>query len=506
MYSQPNRNFSIRLIILLIACILFLLQLWYFGPYTIDDAFISYRYAQHLAQGHGFTWNPGCAPVEGFTNFLWVVVLSCFFIVTADLVVTSKILSAVAGIITIFLLERSSRTISQSNSALTAIPSLIFSLAPFTAFHSAEGLETTFYTMLISLVVYAALRIQETESSKWVHLLYSGIFLSGLTRPEGILFGAAIIISIIFSSNRYRLPLHSSLRSFTVFFILGVIYFIWRWKYFGYLFPNPFYIKHGFSLYHSNGAEYVGWFLLIYALVPFIIFFSNIFRKNFSRKVYVIIAPILLILIFYLGVDPIMGTAHRYLMPLFPVVLLLIVPRSLGEQRSSSIIISAGCFLTIVIIFIATFSDLKKEAIEYTRGMNSAHIKLGKLLHSIYSKPESRLLVCGDAGAIPYYSGFRTIDLIGLNNPSLVHDGFSSDYIFNQQPDVLALYSKNGYEVSADLGNGNDGRLALSPRMKEYEHVGSLFFNRNYYLIVFVRSGKTEGKELRKVLNTSEQP
>ena len=39
----------------------------------VDDAMISMRYAQHLAQGHGLTWNIGEAPVEGFTNLGWTL-------------------------------------------------------------------------------------------------------------------------------------------------------------------------------------------------------------------------------------------------------------------------------------------------------------------------------------------------------------------------------------------------------------------------------------------------
>jgi len=40
-----------------------------------DDAFISFRYARHLAEGQGLVWNPE-ERVEGYTNFLWVLVLA----------------------------------------------------------------------------------------------------------------------------------------------------------------------------------------------------------------------------------------------------------------------------------------------------------------------------------------------------------------------------------------------------------------------------------------------
>jgi len=37
---------------------------------------ISMRYARHFADGHGFVWNIGEPPIEGFTNLLWVLWMS----------------------------------------------------------------------------------------------------------------------------------------------------------------------------------------------------------------------------------------------------------------------------------------------------------------------------------------------------------------------------------------------------------------------------------------------
>lgn len=41
-----------------------------------DDAMISLRYARNLAQGAGLAWNPGQPRVEGYTNFLWTLVMA----------------------------------------------------------------------------------------------------------------------------------------------------------------------------------------------------------------------------------------------------------------------------------------------------------------------------------------------------------------------------------------------------------------------------------------------
>ena len=47
--------------------------LYYRG--LIDDAFISFRYAANLVDGHGLVFNHG-ERVEGYTNLLWVLILS----------------------------------------------------------------------------------------------------------------------------------------------------------------------------------------------------------------------------------------------------------------------------------------------------------------------------------------------------------------------------------------------------------------------------------------------
>lgn len=46
------------------------------GAWIVDDAGISFAYARSLATGHGLVAQAGEPPVEGFTNLLWVILLS----------------------------------------------------------------------------------------------------------------------------------------------------------------------------------------------------------------------------------------------------------------------------------------------------------------------------------------------------------------------------------------------------------------------------------------------
>jgi arabinofuranosyltransferase len=50
-----------------------------FSSHPHEDAAMLMRYARHLAEGHGVVWNVGESPVDGATDFLFMVVLSGVF-------------------------------------------------------------------------------------------------------------------------------------------------------------------------------------------------------------------------------------------------------------------------------------------------------------------------------------------------------------------------------------------------------------------------------------------
>ena len=43
-------------------------------PFNTDDAYITLRYARHWVEGHGISWNIGEPRVEGYSNFLFLVI------------------------------------------------------------------------------------------------------------------------------------------------------------------------------------------------------------------------------------------------------------------------------------------------------------------------------------------------------------------------------------------------------------------------------------------------
>src|SRR3989337_1875611 len=76
-----------------------------FFRFFADDAFISLRYALHLAQGLGPNWNAQ-GHVEGYTSFLHMASLAALAKLGLDLVPTAQTLGALAVVGTFVLVFR----------------------------------------------------------------------------------------------------------------------------------------------------------------------------------------------------------------------------------------------------------------------------------------------------------------------------------------------------------------------------------------------------------------
>ena len=73
--------------------------------FLCDDAFISFRYARNLARHGSLVYNAEPLEyVEGYTNFLWVLVLAAGDVVGIDPPTFAPVLTAVSAMASLFLL------------------------------------------------------------------------------------------------------------------------------------------------------------------------------------------------------------------------------------------------------------------------------------------------------------------------------------------------------------------------------------------------------------------
>ena len=73
-----NKKQILNLSILVLAISIFLMFSIKNIDFTYDDSFITYRYSDNLANGHGFSWNYDGKPEFGFTSYFQTILVAVY--------------------------------------------------------------------------------------------------------------------------------------------------------------------------------------------------------------------------------------------------------------------------------------------------------------------------------------------------------------------------------------------------------------------------------------------
>src|SRR5258705_12831266 len=97
-----------------------------------EDAFITFRFAKNLAQGHGILWNVGEPPVEGYTNFLWLIISAVILRVGIKIEIASQVLGVIVSIASLIYTYQFSNRLMNVNRLHSLIPCLFLAFSgPF---------------------------------------------------------------------------------------------------------------------------------------------------------------------------------------------------------------------------------------------------------------------------------------------------------------------------------------------------------------------------------------
>jgi len=250
--------------------------LLYFGWrefwFLTDDAFIAFRYVGNSILGHGYTWNaPPFRPVEGYTSFLWVVLLEYVWRLFGVLPpkaanVLSLILSYGSLVLTVFAVLRMklSKRIEKFRFMLLFLVLLgVLSNRTFLTWASS-GLETALFNFLILLWLTVAVFGKE-RGPLWLVGLSGSASLVYLTRPDGILVALAtcllVLLSLVgrFKSRSLNLKWFLSILPLAI----PIVHVLWRKSYYGEWLPNTYYAKH-VAAWPEAGVRYMLSFLIEY--------------------------------------------------------------------------------------------------------------------------------------------------------------------------------------------------------------------------------------------------
>jgi hypothetical protein len=450
--------------------------------FLVDDAFISFRYADNIASGHGAVFNVG-EKVEGYTNFLWVVILSMFSFIGLQPHHIASILS-ISCSITLFLclIYFNNRLFAQKRYDLfLLIAPLFLALNRTYAVWSTGGLETRLFSLFVFLAVIFLARRDSTGAK---HLRLSALFfaLASLTRPEGILLFGSFFGIYLISHMKNAAKVRDTGKSSIIYFIIVASHFIFRLIYYGYPFPNTFYAKvtgawfdaglqylflfvHEHGLYLllplgilllSKGYDRERRRLLIHIsvpLVPYLIYLAYIGGDHFEYRPLDVILPFLVIGI-QEGIRAVYDILRRRLTwiakPAVALLLLLImflnaVPGYLShldfpDRYDSAVAVRTaesgsklpaavpglGSYLKVLdrthSRLAANFVCIRQE--EHKMALDQVFIPQARLFEKAIeekyiSRDETISLWC--VGAIPYFSGLRTVDFLGLTDEHIAH-------------------------------------------------------------------------------------
>jgi arabinofuranosyltransferase len=472
-------------------------------PYTTDDAFISLRHAQNLARGHGLVYNAG-ERVDGYTNFLWTVILAIPFLLRWDPVLFIKgagVALALGSAVQLFRLGEAATDATrgtgrrgvETSRLLAFLPAAWFLLTPSVMVDVVEGLETVLFVLLLLTAVTLFLRERDG-----IRFPRSAVALAALalTRPDGILF-APFLFAMALLEKRNRRYL---LRAAGTFALIFGFFFILHWTYYGHPLSNTYYAKGAGGWYlaergwtglrrfvHECGGW--GWIAAVPALLS----------SRTRRVAWTLAGVVLLRFAFQVWSGGPWGGGFRFLTPALPFIYLLSalgIAVVIRPGRERSVAGAAACVAITLLILMPgwrAYRSTEAGVLRYARALSGAHRELGMGIRAGTS-PDA-VIAMDDAGLGPFLAERRNIDMLGLNDAHIAHlpgryvEKFDVRYVLGRRPDLIVLIASRDRPSSrGDFRlRGHAAMFADSAFQSAYAWSRAYTFSSDYRLAVYRR-------------------
>lgn len=465
---------------------------------TFDDAFISFRYAENLAHGNGLVFNLG-ERVEGFSNFLWTVLLVPFVWLGVPsfefgLLVTAKVLGALFALGTLVLMPALARRVGGPRHAWLA--ALVLSVqAPF-ALWAVGGLETSLVTLLECGALFLHLREHDAGSepgARPARTIVPSAFvwlLAALTRPEPPAYFALCLIDRACTRLRaqgLRTWLGHEARFLAWFVVPYAAFLAFRWSYYGELLPNTYFAKmHLGPRIWARGLNYVEWGadVLGWPWVLGLALLGIVLGGRWTARVRLVMALLALHLVVTVREGGDWMPALRFFVPMLPLAALLVHAGYVGLGKVSAQTLlperdlptwvidpawmrrlrvlvgrwepplrwmrrAGGPLLVGLALAAGVRSDRSVNLAWYPSGFDGvwldcfSHFRVARYLDQDATR--GALLATSEAGVIPYYTGLPLLDLGGLvdkhlaRQPGALHQKVDVDYVLAREPAYVVL-------------------------------------------------------------------
>lgn len=457
---------------LLVLIEIFVVTCFNLEQHPIEDAAMVMRYAQHLAAGHGFVWNIGEAPVDGATDFLFTIILAILLRLGLPVEAATRLVAFAAHVLTVMLVYFAVRRRHGLPRAAAFASAGFLATGPGVGYAVAH-FGTPLFALLAVVCALFALALVEQGSTvfrAWGFAVAS--LLLGLARPEGV-FLALLLLGAVLAARGWQGSAYCLLAFALVFTLLGGAYFAWRWYTFGYPLPNPFYKKGGGVLHWEHlRLSFLNGFLLC---VPFPLAFVFGFRNRVEqRRTLALLLPLLGFLSLWVLVSNEMNYWMRFQYPVLPLVLLfwpvplkgLASDWSLTWPQMARARVLGTCALWLLAAGLVARQAFFFGGQIYLR---DGRYDVAQVLAEY--RDHGYTLATSEAGLVPLYSGWRTIDTWGLNDPWIAHHGGVTEaYLDRYRPELILFHA---YFSPVVAEQGHDDWYRMLATLKNYaEHRG----------------------------------
>lgn len=413
--------------------------------YMSDDAFISFRYASHLANGIGPLWSRGDY-VEGYTNFGWVLALAIGQRLGIDPRYGARLLGFAGSIGTLAMVPvlaaqlRAPWTprwwIVAGGAAIATALNTGFVIWTF------GGLEVTGVAFLLTAALAAMLWEERTRRRPWLSALLFAA--AAITRPDSVVvFALAGLVKLASAATRRtRRDVEDLALWGLVFAVPFAIFWGWRWSYYGHFYPNTYYLKTDRnSDFIHRGWTYTWNFLSRYSIWLALVALFGAWQER--RGAYRPMTALLVIVAGWSAYVAIFTGGDwmpyfRFFAAMLPLAYLLMLE---GAVRIADALPGAGdgahrWALPALAVFAAAVAVLaivprnaararQPEAFAGSHGVlpgsvdMNAQREVGLWLRD--SVPANEAVAQIATGIVPYYSDLPTIDMLGVNDEHIAH-------------------------------------------------------------------------------------
>ena len=479
------------------------------GPRTIDDAYITFRYAQNVLAGNGLVYNAG-QRVLGTTTPAYALLLTLVGAVSggahAPFPILAWLLNAAADLGSCWLLIRLGERLGSRSAGIAA--SVAWAISPMAVTFSIGGMETSVFVLLTLATLYLHSTRRPVAAS-----LAAAVTL--LTRPDGLILLIPLAIDRIrriLPTGRLNLqPQPIRLRELAALLLPLSAWIFFGWIYFGS--PVPQSISAKIAAYrlppeaalvrllqhyatpffeeHTFGAPAIAVGLILYPTL-FTLGALKALRRDLTNWA-ILVFPWSYFVAYSLA-NPLIF--RWYLAPPLPVYFCGIF---LGIDRLSRdvklpLLLAAAVLVSASLGFHAW--TIHPDHGPDRPAPEMAYIKLELLYQEVAFEVRPRIqsdqvLAAGDIGALGYYTGARILDTVGLISPEanryypLPASYYAINYaipprlIVEQRPEFLVLL-----EAYGRLGLLRDPEFLRTYRLEEvlptdiYGSDGMLVFMR----------------------------